>query len=975
MIEREDDYNSDEIDLGFDEDEEESPLWTTVDIPSSPQTQSDLELLLYRTLKKYWGYDHFRKHQLEICKAILEEKRDCFFMMSTGSGKSLVFQLPAVALREGGRKCCTLVISPLISLMEDQVASLLAMGINACAIGAKYDKKIEDAAILGNYALIYATPEKILLWQRGLEQLQRNCEIISIAIDESHCVSEWGSDFRPEYSLLHSLRDWLGHTIPIVALTASATMHVQHEIVTNLSLKNPLIIRDTVNRPNLKYVVCPKRMNSEIVRCILDSRLSLYAEMNGLEIEKTPSIGSHMENVPFPSTLIYVNSKKKAEDIARELVECSLLKGIRAAYYHSGISNDDRDAVHRAFLCDDIQVVVATTAFGMGINKPDIRLVVHYGLPLSIESYYQQTGRAGRDGLPSKCLLFWDSQDIRLCNNLISSSSKPSSHSSSNSTPNTSQPSTLRLLKMDNFVRQIKGCRRVMILEYFQESAASIPIPPTEGCCDLCDQALQARRKDHLHQEYPFHQKTDLSSFDISEEVYMLLSVFFETRSFFGISVVIALLLGKNDKNVQRIPSYQTVDFYGKGVHHSSDWWKALADQLSDHDQYLEKSLIRSASGYSFFKYILTPTAMFYLTGQRVLQYDKGSLLLKRLPFNHPGHHSYKASIHTDLLKLIQAEKKLLVLRENILLEQEQQKKATLLLHHPHHITDPRKPTSSSTTTTLSLPLYLYKERLEFENTIKNVRKQISVELQIAPYQLLSSTEIIQLMKFSFLQSECLGGGHGTCKQWLSLLPRTANELMELLKWMDWKRLHATKIIQRLTGLASEQPLPLKSIEAIESKEAEEDDDDDSDCITIPNDDIFEDQGTSDTTNTRPNDPTHHSNTSFERNSFLYYPNYAAPSSREVIQPQNTASNQSITVDDNDSDATCIEDSPVLISRKRGFSSINDTTNDVQSSRSTISSEEDDRKENTLNRSSTIDSSAALKAQRKRLSFAGIASK
>jgi RecQ family ATP-dependent DNA helicase len=331
---------------------------SSVVIPSTKKTwYSDefLEKCLSQTLKKYWGYESFRPNQLEVCKCLVKDSRDCFMMMGTGSGKSLVFQLPAIALREQGRKCCTIIISPLISLIEDQVSALLSMNIAACAIGSNCDKKIEDAAMLGFYSLIYATPEKILLWSRGLEKLKSNCEIISIAIDESHCVSEWGSDFRPEYSTLKNLRNWLGNEIPIVALTASATKEVQNEIIRNLSLRDPLVIRDSVNRPNLKYIIRKKCMKTEIIRCILDYRDYQIREFDG-----------NINDFTLAPTLIYVNSKKLTEEIAHELVACQNLKGIRAAFYHSGLSPTDRAAVHRAFLCDDIQVVVATTAFGMG---------------------------------------------------------------------------------------------------------------------------------------------------------------------------------------------------------------------------------------------------------------------------------------------------------------------------------------------------------------------------------------------------------------------------------------------------------------------------------------------------------------------------------------------------------------------------------------------------------------------------------
>jgi len=316
----------------------------------------DFQSELYKCLKKYWGYSQFLEGQLEICLNILKRK-DSFVIMATGSGKSLTFQLPAVCLRECGYRATTIVVSPLISLIDDQVNALLSMGIPACAIGSSSNADIEQRALQGEFTIVYATPEKLLTWQHGLRELINSSHLACLAVDESHCVSEWGHDFRPEYRRLGELREIIGPKIPCVALTASATISVQADIVRNLRLQHPLVAKASLNRANLKYCVINRTGPNDLLRLIHEYRKEQL-------IDHPPSVDK--ASVPFYPTLIYVNSKKETEELAKLLVDCRLLAGIKVAFYHAGMNACDRSAVHMAFSKDEIQVVIATVAFGMG---------------------------------------------------------------------------------------------------------------------------------------------------------------------------------------------------------------------------------------------------------------------------------------------------------------------------------------------------------------------------------------------------------------------------------------------------------------------------------------------------------------------------------------------------------------------------------------------------------------------------------
>src|SRR3984893_10899480 len=391
-------------------------------------------------LKKHFGYDKFRPLQQEIVKDALAG-RDVFALMPTGGGKSLCFQLPAL-LRNG----LTIVVSPLISLMKDQVDALQTGGIAATFLNSTLDR---DEAITrlrglnhGEYRMLYVAPERLML-DTFLERAL-NWNIAQIAIDEAHCISEWGHDFRPEYRELKKLRRHLPD-VPIMALTATATERVRKDIVDQLHLEDARCYVASFNRPNLTYRVIAKSSPYEQELTLIRSRAN-------------------------ESGIIYCASRKTADSLAEKLNS----DGIKAKPYHSGLEAKERTKHQELFLRDDVRVITATIAFGMGINKPNVRFVVHHDLPKNIESYYQETGRAGRDGLPADCVLLFSASDVVKQRRFIEEKSERE------------QRIAHEQLRTIIGYAETRDCRRGMILRYFGEEFGQVP-------CDGCDNCLNPR--------------------------------------------------------------------------------------------------------------------------------------------------------------------------------------------------------------------------------------------------------------------------------------------------------------------------------------------------------------------------------------------------------------------------------------------------------------------------------------------------
>ncbi len=391
---------------------------------------------LIATLKKSFGYDQFRPLQREIISDALAG-RDVFVLMPTGGGKSLCFQLPA--LLRGG---LTIVVSPLISLMKDQVDALQTSGIPATYLNSTLDRDEAKARWRGlhrgEYRMLYVAPERLML-ETFLERAL-NWNIAQFAIDEAHCISEWGHDFRPEYRELKKLRTHLPE-VPMMALTATATERVRTDIIKELKLREPRCYIASFNRPNLTYRVVPKSAPYE----------QLLAFIRSLSND---------------SGIVYCASRKSTESVARNLNE----DGISAKPYHAGLTAAERTKHQEAFLRDDVRVVTATIAFGMGINKPNVRFVVHYDLPKNLESYYQETGRAGRDGLPSECVLLFNPGDVVKQLHFIDEKSENEGHIA-----------RAQLRQMVHYA-ETRECRRATLLRYFGEQYGK---PSCEGC-DSC---------------------------------------------------------------------------------------------------------------------------------------------------------------------------------------------------------------------------------------------------------------------------------------------------------------------------------------------------------------------------------------------------------------------------------------------------------------------------------------------------------
>src|ERR1700757_1043776 len=403
------------------------------------------------TLKRHFGYDQFRPLQREIISDSLAG-HDLFVLMPTGGGKSLCFQLPAL-MQEG----LTIVVSPLISLMKDQVDALQTSGIPATYLNSTLDRQEAKARWRGlhrgEYRMLYVAPERLML-DAFLERAL-NWSIAQFAIDEAHCISEWGHDFRPKYRELKKLRKHLPD-VPIMALTATATERVRADIIKELELRDPRSYVASFNRPNLTYRVVPKAGPYDQLLDFIRSR-------------------------PNDGGIVYCASRKSTDSLARNLNE----DDVSAKPYHAGLTSAERTKHQESFLRDDVRVITATIAFGMGINKPNVRFVVHYDLPKNLESYYQETGRAGRDGLPSECVLLFSASDVAKQLHFIDEKSEKEA-----------RIARAQLQQMVHYA-ETRESRRSPLLKYFGEDypardeTTGGQSPPLQTSCDGCDNCLQ----------------------------------------------------------------------------------------------------------------------------------------------------------------------------------------------------------------------------------------------------------------------------------------------------------------------------------------------------------------------------------------------------------------------------------------------------------------------------------------------------
>ncbi|NJM46299.1 MAG: DNA helicase RecQ [Alkalinema sp. RU_4_3] len=480
--------------------------------------------LLEKYLKHYFGYDAFRPGQQDIIEAALKDQ-DVVVLIPTGGGKSLCFQLPAL-LKSG----LTIVVSPLIALMQDQVQQLQTNGIpatflNSSLSGAQQRDRTQSI-LNGKIKLLYVAPERLLsdeFLNDFLPQVQASLGISAFAIDEAHCVSEWGHDFRPEYRQLSRLRH-LYPAVPIIALTATATERVRLDIMRQLQLKDPFTHIGSFNRTNLYYEVRPKSRNT-------------YREMLE-QIQQTPGPG-----------IIYCLSRKKVEEIASKLQ----MDGIKALPYHAGLSNDDRASNQDRFIRDDVRVMVATVAFGMGINKPDVRFVIHHDLPRSIEGYYQESGRAGRDGEDAICTLYFGVGDIKTVEYLIAQKIDPVT---GEALVDEQRIATQQLRRVVNYAEAME-CRRIIQLGYFGESF--------EGNCGTCDNC-----------RYP----KPMEDWTIDAQKFLsCVGRFSQSGRNYGLGYTIDVLRGSKEKRIL-MNKHDQLSTYGIGRDRTLDQWRSLARSL-----------------------------------------------------------------------------------------------------------------------------------------------------------------------------------------------------------------------------------------------------------------------------------------------------------------------------------------------------------------------------------------------------------
>lgn len=470
-------------------------------------------------LKEIFGYDSFRGNQERVIKNILSG-RNTFVIMPTGAGKSLCYQLPAMVL-DG----LAIVISPLIALMKNQVDSLNAYGIQARFLNSTLSKSeitaLKKECVNGSVKLLYVAPES-LNKEENISFLQK-VKISFVAIDEAHCISEWGHDFRPEYRKIKTMIGQLGN-LPVIALTATATPKVQLDIQKNLQMEEADVFVSSFNRKNLYYEVRPKKeTKKQLIRFLKDHK--------------------------GKSGIIYCLSRKKVEEIAQLLN----VNGFKAVPYHAGLDADVRVKNQDDFLNEEVDIVVATIAFGMGIDKPDVRFVVHYDVPKSLEGYYQETGRGGRDGLEGICLMFYSHNDL----NKLEKFNKDKS---------VQERENARILLQEmEFYAESPVCRRRQLLHYFGEEFL-------EENCGSCDNCVNPRER-----------------FDGTEYVKLFLEATRQTSERFGLNHIVHVIRGVDDEYVKSY-NHTELEIYGKGDQEDDDFWKSVGRQALIY-QYLEKDI------------------------------------------------------------------------------------------------------------------------------------------------------------------------------------------------------------------------------------------------------------------------------------------------------------------------------------------------------------------------------------------------
>ncbi len=516
---------------------------------------------LHDALQEYFGFDKFKGNQEDIIKSVLEGK-DTFVIMPTGGGKSLCYQLPALML-DG----TALIISPLIALMKNQVDSIrgysqrdeVAHFLNSSLTKAQM-KQVKQDIMDGKTKLLFIAPET-LTKEENIQFFQQ-VNVSFVAVDEAHCISEWGHDFRPEYRRIRIMLDAIGTAIPVVALTATATPKVQSDIVKNLNMVDHNTFISSFNRHNLYYEVRPKAKKEQTVRDIIQ----VVKSMDG------------------QSGIIYVQSRKSAEQIAEALS----VNDVRAAPYHAGLDAKTRSSTQDAFLMEDIDVIVATIAFGMGIDKPDVRFVIHYDIPKSIENYYQETGRAGRDGLDGRCVAFYSYKDILKLEKFLRDK------------PVAEREMGAQLMQEVMAYSETTACRRRFLLHYFGEEFDE------SNCNKMCDNCRHPKEK-----------------IKVTDEMVIALKAVLGLDENYGIKILIDFVRGKETKEIKDF-RFDKRPGFGAGKDKDDTFWSSVFRQAL-----LNNLIYKDVETYGLLK--MLPAGREFIANPQ--------------PFEIPIDHNYEAEM------------------------------------------------------------------------------------------------------------------------------------------------------------------------------------------------------------------------------------------------------------------------------------------------------------------------------------------
>jgi len=498
------------------------------------------EYKLFEVLKKIFGYDSFKGNQEAIIRNVLAHK-DTFVIMPTGGGKSLCYQLPAL-IKPG----TAIIVSPLIALMKNQVDSIRSFGTEDdvahfmnSSLTRQEIAQVKQDITDGKTKLLYVAPETITK-EENIEFLQ-GITISFYAIDEAHCISEWGHDFRPEYRRLRPIIDAIGQKVPVIALTATATPKVQQDIQKNLNMMDASVFLSSFNRPNLYYEVRAKtkNVNKDVIKFI--------------------------KGQPGKSGIVYCLSRKKVEELAESFV----VNGIKALPYHAGLDASTRRQNQDKFLMEEVDVIVATIAFGMGIDKPDVRFVIHYDMPKSLEGYYQETGRAGRDDGEGNCIAFYSYDDIQKLEKFLKGK------------PVAEQEIAKQLLIETVSYSESSVCRRKQLLHYFGEIYL-------QDNCQNCDNCMHPKKK-----------------FEGKQYIHLVLEAVLAVKQQFKNKHIINIILGKSTATIKSY-KHNKLDVFGKGADKDEKFWNAVIRQTL-----IERLLTKDIENYGLLK--ITPEGMQFM--------------------------------------------------------------------------------------------------------------------------------------------------------------------------------------------------------------------------------------------------------------------------------------------------------------------------------------------------------------------------